>query len=148
MVPGPQTSWVMRTSTSTQTFSPGSTRPFPACLARIFSVMVMPGMSAALLSYSGGNEPMSIAARANRFHVGCVQTEPSRYAQKHADLAIICMVTWITMTFASPFSAAAAAPAAGPPPTQPSADLPDPFLFTDGRRVKTPDDWTARARSC
>ena len=44
IVPGPQTSWVMRMSTFTQTFSPGITWLLPLCLARIFSVMVMPGM--------------------------------------------------------------------------------------------------------
>src|SRR5205085_7621032 len=46
IVPGPQTSWVMRTSTFTHTFSSGETWPLPACLARIFSVIVMPGMVA------------------------------------------------------------------------------------------------------
>src|SRR6185295_928595 len=44
MVPGPQTSWVMRTSTSTQIFSPGRTAAFLACLAMIFSVRVMGGL--------------------------------------------------------------------------------------------------------
>ncbi len=41
IVPGPQTSWVMRTSTSTQTFSPGVTEAWPAWAAKIFSVMVI-----------------------------------------------------------------------------------------------------------
>ena len=41
MVPGPQTSCVMSTSTSTQTFSPGTTLDLPAARARIFSVIVM-----------------------------------------------------------------------------------------------------------
>src|SRR5687768_2280638 len=49
MVPGPQTSWVMRTSTLTQTLSAGSTCDLLACLARIFSVMVMPGILGQLL---------------------------------------------------------------------------------------------------
>src|SRR6185437_3461809 len=40
-VPGPQTSWVMSTSTFTQTFSHGSTRSLREARARIFSVMVM-----------------------------------------------------------------------------------------------------------
>src|SRR5439155_7523481 len=46
MVPGPQTSWVMSTSTLTQTLSSGRTWLFPACLARIFSVIVIPGIAA------------------------------------------------------------------------------------------------------
>ena len=41
IVPGPQTSWVMSTSTSHQTFSPGVTRSRPAWAAKIFSVIVM-----------------------------------------------------------------------------------------------------------
>src|SRR5688500_13555888 len=41
MVPGPQTSWVMSTSTLTQTFSPGATASRPAARARIFSVSVI-----------------------------------------------------------------------------------------------------------
>src|SRR5437870_8613710 len=41
IVPGPQTSCVMRTSARTQTFSPGSTDGLPAARARIFSVIVM-----------------------------------------------------------------------------------------------------------
>src|SRR5919198_5874465 len=40
-VPGPQTSWVMRTSARTQTLSPGSTAGFPEACARIFSVIVI-----------------------------------------------------------------------------------------------------------
>src|SRR3954467_9407158 len=40
-VPGPQTSWVMRTSTFAHTFSPGATWSFPEARARIFSVIVM-----------------------------------------------------------------------------------------------------------
>src|ERR1700744_6370483 len=44
IVPGPHTSWVMRMSTFTQTFSSGETRLRPLCLARIFSVIVMPAM--------------------------------------------------------------------------------------------------------
>ena len=43
-VPGPQTSCVMSTSTSTQTLSPGVTLVRPACLARIFSVRVIAAM--------------------------------------------------------------------------------------------------------
>ena len=45
MVPGPQTSWVMRTSASTQMLSPGRTASRPAWRARIFSVRVIDGMS-------------------------------------------------------------------------------------------------------
>src|SRR4051794_8235775 len=45
MVPGPQTSCVMRTSVFTQTFSPGLTWALPAALARICSVIVMDGIS-------------------------------------------------------------------------------------------------------
>jgi hypothetical protein len=43
-------------------------------------------------------------------------------------------------------SATHAAAAAAEPTTRPkvSGELPDPFVFTDGRRVKTPDDWRAR----
>ena len=48
MVPGPHTSWVMSTSTLTQTFSPGSTASRPAARARIFSVSVI-GMDCLLL---------------------------------------------------------------------------------------------------
>src|SRR5688572_1127212 len=45
IVPGPHPSCVMRMSTSTQTFSPGVTWLLPECLARIFSVIVMPGIA-------------------------------------------------------------------------------------------------------
>src|ERR1700722_12483134 len=38
MVPGPHTSWVMRTSTFTQTLSPGCTDFLPDARAMIFSV--------------------------------------------------------------------------------------------------------------
>src|SRR3954470_17184246 len=41
IVPGPQTSWVIRTSTFTQTLLPGLTVGRPAARARIFSVMVI-----------------------------------------------------------------------------------------------------------
>src|SRR6185437_2793361 len=41
MVPGPQTSCVMSTSTSTQMLSPGWTASRPAWRARIFSVKVI-----------------------------------------------------------------------------------------------------------
>src|SRR4051794_24393497 len=41
MVPGPQTSWVMRTSTFTQTLSPGETEDRPAARASTFSVRVI-----------------------------------------------------------------------------------------------------------
>src|SRR5438093_13560525 len=41
IVPGPQTSWVMRTSTLTQTLSPGRTAFLPDARAMIFSVSVM-----------------------------------------------------------------------------------------------------------
>src|SRR5690242_3149966 len=41
MVPGPQTSWVMRTSALTQMLSPAWTFALPAARARIFSVSVM-----------------------------------------------------------------------------------------------------------
>src|SRR5690242_13647742 len=74
MVPGPQTSWVMRTSTFTQIFSPGVTFERPACLARIFSVMVMPGMvtspvrCSAYASFRLGDRPISIAGCARGFH--------------------------------------------------------------------------------
>src|SRR5262249_11014640 len=44
MVPGPQTSCVMSTSTSTQMFSPGAVAPRPAARARIFSVIVIGGI--------------------------------------------------------------------------------------------------------
>ena len=44
MVPGPQTSCVMSTSTLTQTLSPGSTGSRPAARARIFSVSVIADM--------------------------------------------------------------------------------------------------------
>src|SRR5262249_43682436 len=44
IVPGPQTSWVMRTSTSTQMLSPGRTLSRPAARARIFSVRVIGAM--------------------------------------------------------------------------------------------------------
>src|SRR5262245_34979281 len=43
MVPGPQTSCVMRTSTLTQTLSPGATASRPAARARTFSVRVIGG---------------------------------------------------------------------------------------------------------
>src|SRR5579883_2183100 len=43
MVPGPHTSWVMSTSTFTQTFSFGATASRPAARARIFSVSVIGG---------------------------------------------------------------------------------------------------------
>src|SRR5438034_2948700 len=43
IVPGPQTSWVMRTSALTQMLSPACTRLLPAARARIFSVKVMVG---------------------------------------------------------------------------------------------------------
>ena len=39
---GPQTSWVISTSVSTQMFSPGSTLVRPDALAKIFSVRVIP----------------------------------------------------------------------------------------------------------
>src|ERR1700693_1210972 len=41
IVPGPQTSWVMRTSTFTQTLSPGWTCALPLARARTFSVRVI-----------------------------------------------------------------------------------------------------------
>src|SRR4051794_17695764 len=41
MVPGPQTSWVIRMSAFTQTLSPACTRVFPEARARIFSVSVI-----------------------------------------------------------------------------------------------------------
>ena len=41
IVPGPQTSWVIWMSTSTQTFSPGATSARPAWAAMIFSVIVI-----------------------------------------------------------------------------------------------------------
>src|SRR5215217_4832814 len=44
MVPGPQTSWVIRTSTFTHTLSFGLTWSRPAARARIFSVRVIAGM--------------------------------------------------------------------------------------------------------
>src|SRR5438034_10983823 len=56
IVPGPQTSWVMRMSTFTQTFSPGVTWLLAACLERIFSVMVMPGIEYALISTDESDE--------------------------------------------------------------------------------------------
>src|SRR4051812_4024835 len=65
IVPGPQTSWVMRMSTFTQTFSAGATWARPECLAMIFSVIVMPGIDS---SSWGENETVSIAARPTSFH--------------------------------------------------------------------------------
>src|SRR5688572_7461685 len=41
IVPGPHTSWVMRMSAFTHTFSPADTWAFPAALAKIFSVSVI-----------------------------------------------------------------------------------------------------------
>src|SRR5581483_11404332 len=41
MVPGPQTSWVMRTSTFTHTLSPGRTSALPLARASSFSVKVI-----------------------------------------------------------------------------------------------------------
>src|SRR5436190_17725554 len=41
MVPGPQTSWVIRTSTLTHTLSPGCTFALPLARARTFSVRVI-----------------------------------------------------------------------------------------------------------
>ncbi len=41
MVPGPQTSWVMRMSALTQTLSPAATLALPAARAKIFSVKVI-----------------------------------------------------------------------------------------------------------
>jgi hypothetical protein len=38
--PGPQTSWVIKISTLTQTFSPGINWGFSEALAKIFSVIV------------------------------------------------------------------------------------------------------------
>src|SRR6266542_2878731 len=43
MVPGPQTSWVIRTSAFTHRLSPACTRALPASRARIVSVKVMVG---------------------------------------------------------------------------------------------------------
>src|SRR6266496_4464519 len=43
MVPGPQTSWVIRTSACTHRLSPACTRALPAARARIVSVKVMVG---------------------------------------------------------------------------------------------------------
>src|SRR6516164_9071022 len=45
MVPGPQTSCVIRISALTQTFSPAWTRGLPAARARIFSVSVIRELS-------------------------------------------------------------------------------------------------------
>src|SRR5438093_3791795 len=56
MVPGPHTSWVMRTSTSTQTFSSGATDARPGGLARIFSVIVMPAGITNSCAGKGGTE--------------------------------------------------------------------------------------------
>src|SRR5829696_5089380 len=50
----------MRMSTSTHTFSLGSTWLLPECLARIFSVMVMPGIENAPVSTEGQTRPTSI----------------------------------------------------------------------------------------
>src|SRR5581483_12500934 len=47
IVAGPHTSWVMSTSTSTQTFSLGATVCRPAWRARIFSVSVMGAIATA-----------------------------------------------------------------------------------------------------
>src|SRR5688572_25619732 len=41
IVPGPQTSWVIRISAFTQTLSPASTLALPAARAKIFSVKVI-----------------------------------------------------------------------------------------------------------
>src|SRR5262249_51753388 len=57
MVPGPQTSWVMRTSTFTQMFSPGAVVSRPAARARIFSVIVCDGIGE-LLRRLVGTSPL------------------------------------------------------------------------------------------
>src|SRR5690242_20700606 len=54
MVPGPQTSWVIRTSTFTQTLSAGATDGRPAARARIFSVMVIAAIWQFFLIPDGG----------------------------------------------------------------------------------------------
>src|SRR6478735_3948015 len=63
IVPGPHTSCVMRMSTSTHTLSLGLTWLLPVCLARIFSVMVMPGIDRLLFQRTGEIRPTSIAGR-------------------------------------------------------------------------------------
>src|SRR5207245_2043458 len=56
-VPGPQTSWVMSTPTSTHTFSPGATASLPEWRARIFSVIVIGDGIGCHSSASPGREP-------------------------------------------------------------------------------------------
>src|SRR3954451_20172428 len=68
IVPGPHTSWVIRTSTFTQTFSSGATRILPECLARIFSVIVMPGIFKLLSILSSTSMASSISLATQRLH--------------------------------------------------------------------------------
>src|SRR5262249_14908994 len=53
MVPGPQTSCVMSTSTFTQMFSPGAAASRPAARARIFSVIVCDGIASSRIRQVG-----------------------------------------------------------------------------------------------
>src|ERR1700733_11636703 len=88
IVPGPQTSWVIRMSTSTQTFSSGETLLRPLCLAKIFSVIVMPGICKTP-AFGRKLQPQSIAADADAFYPSKSASSP-RFCKFLVSFGLVC----------------------------------------------------------
>src|SRR5476651_1081637 len=66
IVPGPQTSWVRRTSVFTQTFSPGATWALPLARASSFSVNVIEGHLSSLWAPSQSGRILDRINKINR----------------------------------------------------------------------------------